>query len=95
MDKEGVCFLAKMSCPKLDCIPSERLSSLRLQDMLNNHLPYHEPFVHSANILVLIKCKALGPVTIVIPLVTVVMHLVSVLLLNFVFLPKASLYNNI
>ena len=35
------------------------------------------------------------PVTIVIPLVTVVMHLVSVLLLNFVFLPKASLYNNI
>ena len=30
--------------------------------------------------------------TIVIPLVTVVMHL---FLLNFIFLPKASLYNNI
>ena len=36
-----------------------------------------------------------GPMTIVIPLVTVVMHLVSVFLLNFIFLPKASLYNNI
>ena len=36
-----------------------------------------------------------GPVTIVIPLVTVVMHLVLVFLLNLIFLPKASLYNNI
>lgn len=36
-----------------------------------------------------------GPMTIVIPLVTVVMHLVSVFLLDFIFLPKASLYNHI
>ena len=36
-----------------------------------------------------------GPVTIVIPLVTVVMHLVLVFLLNLIFLSKASLYNNI
>ena len=35
-----------------------------------------------------------GPVTIVIPLVTVVMLLLSVFLLNFIFLPKASVYNN-
>ena len=36
-----------------------------------------------------------GPVMIAIPLVTVAMHLVSVFLLNFIFLPKAYLYNNI
>ena len=36
-----------------------------------------------------------GPEMIVIPLVTVVMHLGLVFLINFIFLPKASLYNNI
>ena len=36
-----------------------------------------------------------GPVMIVIPLVTIAMRLVSVFLLNFIFLPKASLHNNI
>ena len=33
-----------------------------------------------------------GPMTIIIPLVTVVMLLLSVFLLNFIFLPKASVY---
>ena len=36
-----------------------------------------------------------GPMTSLIPLVTVVMHLVLVFLLNFIFLSKASLYNSI